>query len=116
MRGLHKTELGKTWVNTLGYSFSHFRNYINPSPVIKIEKTLSRVYTKACSHIFIIWQCGTESNEAHILLSQFHITDSPSNQRLQHWPTVIVKQVDFILKTQEKKEKEKRKPVCVPSQ
>lgn len=63
----------------LGYLFSQIRIYKISSPVVKVEKTFSRVYTKACGHILIIWQCGTETNETHIFLSKFYISDGPSN-------------------------------------
>lgn len=105
----------KTYVNvnyTVGYSFSPFRIYTTPLPVVKVEKTFSRVYTKTCGHILIIWQCCTKTNEAHILLSQFHISDSPSNQRLQHWTSVIMKQVDLILHIQKTISGKKNLPAC----
>ena len=66
-------------------------------PVVEVEESLGRIYTQAGSHILIVGQCGTEAQQAHILLGQLHIADGPRHQRFQHGSTVVVQQVDFIL-------------------
>lgn len=68
-------------------------------PVVKVEESLSGIYTQAGSHIFIVGQCGTEAQQTHILLGQLHIADGSCHQSFQHGSTVIVQEVDFILHT-----------------
>lgn len=66
-------------------------------PVVKIKESLCRINTQACGHIFKIGKSGTEANQTHFLLCQLHITDCPGYQRLEHWSTVVMQKVNFIL-------------------
>lgn len=66
-------------------------------PVIKVEETLGGIYTQAGSNILIVWQCGAEAQQTHVLLGELHIADCPCHQSFQHRSTVIMQQVDFIL-------------------
>lgn len=66
-------------------------------PIVKVEETLGRIYTQAGSNILIVGQCGTEAQQTHVLLGELHIAYCPCHQSFQHWSTVIMQQVDFIL-------------------
>lgn len=72
-------------------------------PVVKVEEAFGRIHSQAGGHVLVVGQRGAEADQTHILLGQLHVPDGSGHQRLQDGASVIVQQVDFILKKINKK-------------
>lgn len=67
-------------------------------PVVKVEEALGGIHSEAGGHVLVVGQCGTEADQTYVLLGQLHVPDGSGHQRLQDGPSVVVQQMDFILK------------------
>lgn len=67
-------------------------------PVIKIEQAFGWVHSQEGSHVLVVGEGGTQANEPHVLLSHLDVANGSGYQRLQDGSSVIVQQVNLILK------------------
>lgn len=67
-------------------------------PVIKIEQAFGRVHSEERRHVLVVGEGGAQADEPHVLLRHLDVADGSGYQRLQDGPSVIVQQVDLILK------------------
>lgn len=49
-------------------------------PVVKVEEAFSRINTEEGSHIFIVGEGGTKTDESDILLGHLNVSNGPGHQ------------------------------------
>ena len=67
-------------------------------PVVEVEEALGGVHAQAGGHVLVVGQRGAEADQTHVLLGQLHVADGAGHQGLQHRASVVVQQVDLVLK------------------
>ena len=69
-------------------------------PVVKVKEALGRIYTQKGSHIFIVGEGGTKTDESDILLGHLNVSDGPGHQSFQDRTSVIMEKMDLILRNE----------------
>lgn len=67
-------------------------------PIVKVEKALGRINTQKCGHIFVVGEGGAQPNESDFLLGHLNVSDGPGHQSFQDRTSVIMEEVDLILR------------------
>lgn len=55
-----------------------------------------RLHSKESSNIFVVRESSRETHQTNHRLSGLNLTKRARHDRLQNWPTVVVKQMDLI--------------------
>ena len=61
-----------------------------------MEHALQRVDSKETRNISIVRESSTEADQSDGITCLFDLTDSPANDTLQNWASIVMQKVDLI--------------------